>query len=98
MKLLPLSMTSRTFGGQTLHSTLAKLLLCIVLAMALAASCQLDNTWCQCYFVLHGEIHFVEAVVGDIAAVEALALRAHVLDDEGTLLLIAALPKSLFLV
>jgi hypothetical protein len=74
MKLLPLCTASRTFGGQTLHSTLAEVLLYIVLAMALATSCQLEDTWCRCYFVLHGEIRFVEAVVGDTAIAEALAL------------------------
>jgi hypothetical protein len=73
------------------------MLFCIGLAMTLVASCQLD-TWCQCYFALRGEMHFVEAVVADTAAAEALALRAHVSDDEGALLLIAAPSESLFLV
>jgi hypothetical protein len=98
MKLLPLHTTSRTFGGQTLHITLAELLLCIGLTMALAASCQLEDTWCQCFFVVRGEMCFVEAVVTDNAAVEAPTLWAHVLDDEGALFLIAAPPESLFLV
>jgi hypothetical protein len=65
--------------------------------MVLATSCQLEDTWCRCYFVLHGEIRFVEAVVGDTAVAEALALWAHV-PDEGALLLVAAPPESLFLV
>jgi hypothetical protein len=98
MKLLPLHTTSKTFGGQTLHSTLVEVLLCIGLAMALATSCRLEDAWRRCYFVLRGEMHFVGAVVADIAAAEALALRAHVPDDEGALLLVAALPESHFLV
>jgi hypothetical protein len=73
-------------------------LLCIGLAMALVASCQLEDTWCRCCFVLCGEMHFAKAVVANTAAVEALALWAHVPDDEGALLLIAAPPESLFLV
>jgi hypothetical protein len=57
----------KKFWGQTLHSTLAEVLFYIGLAMALATSCQLEDTCCRCYFVLLGEMHFVEAVVTDIA-------------------------------
>jgi hypothetical protein len=39
-------------------------------------------------------MHFVEA---DTTAAEAHALWAHIPDDEGALLLIAAPPESLFL-
>jgi hypothetical protein len=73
-------------------------LLCIGLAMALAASCQLEDTWCRCCFVLRGEMRFAEAVVADTTAIETLALWAHVPNDEGALLLIAASPELLFLV
>jgi hypothetical protein len=66
--------------------------------MALAASCQLEDTWCRCCFVLHGEMHFVEAVVADTTVAEALALQAHIPDNEGALLLVAAPPGSLFLI
>jgi hypothetical protein len=66
--------------------------------MALAASCQLEDTWCRCCFVLRGEMRFVEAVVADTAVAEALALQAHVPDNEGALLLVAALSGSLFLI
>jgi hypothetical protein len=93
MKLLPLHTTSRTFEGQALHSTLVEVLLCIGLDMALAASCQLEDAWSRCCFVLRGEMCFVEVVVADAAAA-----WAHVLDDEGALLLIVAPPESLFLV
>jgi hypothetical protein len=98
IRLLSLYTTSRTFEGQTLHITLVEVLLYIVLAMVLAGSCQLEDTWCRCYFVLRGEICFVEAVVGDTAVAEALALWAHVPDDEIALLLITAPPELLFLV
>jgi hypothetical protein len=64
----------KNFWGQTLHSTLAEVMLYIVLAMVLAASCQLEGTWCRYCFVLIGDIHFVEVVVSDTAAVKALAL------------------------
>jgi hypothetical protein len=70
----------KNFQGQTLHSTLAEVLLCIGLAMALAASCQLEDTWCRCCFIMCGDMRFAEAVVVDTATVEALALRAHVPD------------------
>jgi hypothetical protein len=43
-------------------------------------------------------MHFVEVVVADTTALEALALWAHVPDDEGALLLIVAPPELLFLV
>jgi hypothetical protein len=85
MNLLPLHTTSRTFGGQTVHSTLVEVLLCIGLAMALATSCQLEETWCRCCFVLRGDMHFVKVVVADTTAAEALALWAHVPDNEGAL-------------
>jgi hypothetical protein len=98
MKLLPLHTTSRTFGGRTLYSTLVEVLLYIVLAMVLVESCQLEDTWCRWYFVLHGELCFVEVVVCDTAAAEALAQWAHVPNDEGDLLLIAAPTESFFLV
>jgi hypothetical protein len=45
-----------------------------------------------------GDMRFAEAVVADTATVEALALRAHVPDDEGVVLLVAVPPESLFLV
>jgi hypothetical protein len=51
-----------------------EVLLSIGLAMALAASCQLEDIWCQCCFVLHGEMPFVEAIVADTTVAEALAL------------------------
>jgi hypothetical protein len=98
MKILPLHTTSRTFGSQTLHSTLAEVLLCIGMAMALAASCQLEDTWCRCCFVLGGEMCFAKAIVADTTTVEALALWADVPNDEGALLLIAAPLELLFLV
>jgi hypothetical protein len=43
-------------------------------------------------------MHFAEAVMVDTAAAEALALCAHVLDNEGALLPVAAPPESLILV
>jgi hypothetical protein len=43
-------------------------------------------------------MRFAEAVVADTTAVETLALWAHVPNDEGALLLIAASPELLFLV
>jgi hypothetical protein len=98
MKLLPLHTTSRTFGGQTLHSTLAEVLLCIALAMALVASCQLEETSCRCCFVLRGEMRFAEPVMADTAAVMAPTLWARVPDNEGALLLIVAPLESHFLV
>jgi hypothetical protein len=43
-------------------------------------------------------MRFVEAVVADTTVAEALALQAHVPDNEGALLLVAAPPGSLFLI
>jgi hypothetical protein len=63
------------------------------------ASCKLSaRGQCCCCFVLRSGMHFAEAVMVDTAASEALALCAHVLDNEGALLPVAAPPESLILV
>jgi hypothetical protein len=76
-----------------------EVLLYIEVATALVASYQPGDTYCQCCFVLSGEMYSAqEVVVADVAVTRALALRAHILADGGVLLLATALPKSLFLV
>jgi hypothetical protein len=47
---------------------------------------------------LGGQVHFAEVVVADTAKTEALALQAHLPDDEGALLLVETLLESLSLV
>jgi hypothetical protein len=64
--------------------------------MVLAIGCQPEDTCYQCCFVSTGRMCFVEVVVAGAAAAEAPALRAHVLTDEGVLLLTVALPELLF--
>jgi hypothetical protein len=98
MKLLPPHKTSRTSMGQTLRSILADVLLCMGSAKVLAIGYQPEDTCCQCCFVLTSKICFVEVVVAAAIAAEAPTLRAHVLADEGVLLLAVAPPKLLFLV
>jgi hypothetical protein len=76
-----------------------EVLLYIGLAMALAASCQLKNTWCRCCFVLIDWMYSAEdiATVG-IAVVEVLGLSVHPRANEGVLLLTTSPPELLFLV
>jgi hypothetical protein len=74
MRLLPLHTTLRTFRGRTLRSTLAEVLLCTELAMALATGCQLEDTWGRCCFVLRVKVDSAEAFVVDSAVAEVLAL------------------------
>jgi hypothetical protein len=87
----------RIFMNPTLHSILAEVLLCIEVATELVVGCQLEETYCRCYFVLTGELYFAEEVaMADVAVARALALRARVPANVGVLLLTAALPELLF--
>jgi hypothetical protein len=98
MKLLPPYKTLRTSVGQTRHSILAEVLLCIGSAMVLVVGCQPKDTCYRCCFDLTDRICFVEVVVASAAAMEAPAMRAHVPTDKSVLSLAAALPELLFLI
>jgi hypothetical protein len=64
----------------------------------LTIGCQPKGTCYQCCCVLTSEMYFAECVVAaDTAVAKALALMGPVPADEGVQLLIAALPKLLFL-
>jgi hypothetical protein len=90
--------TGRGICGNRIHrSILAEVLLYIGVATGLAIGCRPGDTYRRCCFVLADEIYFAEVVVvAGAAVVEALALRAHLLVDEGVLLRIAALSELLF--
>jgi hypothetical protein len=76
-----------------------KVLLCIEAAMELVVSYQSGDTYCQCFFVLSGEMYFAEEVaMADVAVTRALAPRTRVPADGGVLLLATVLPELLFLV
>jgi hypothetical protein len=49
-------------------------LLYIGLAMVLAASCQLEDTWGRCCSILRDETNSAKAAVADSAVAEVLAL------------------------
>jgi hypothetical protein len=87
-------------GLSTLHNILVGVLLCIVVATGLAVSCLSRGTCCRRYLVFASTAIVVfpgveaDAVVAVV--VEALALWALALADDGPLLLIAGLHELLF--
>jgi hypothetical protein len=84
---------------QTLYNVLVEVLLYIEVAMALAVGCQPEDTYCQCCFVLTGEMYFAKEVASvDVTVVKVLAPRADIPTGEGVLLPVATLPEVLFLV
>jgi hypothetical protein len=87
--------------GHTLHSILVGVLLCIVVAMGLAVTYQQRSTCCRWYlaFVSTAAMVFpgAEPDVVVAVAVEAPALKALALADEGPILLVVGLPELLFL-
>jgi hypothetical protein len=88
----------KTFLGRSPHSTLAEVLLYIMVSTKLAIGCQLEDTYCWCYFALIGWMCFTEgSAVADAGVAGVLALWAHVLVIKGVLLPAAVLPDLLFL-
>jgi hypothetical protein len=76
-----------------------EVLLYIGVAARLVAGCWPGDTYCQCCFVLAGEMCFAEEVAMAGAAVaEALALRVHVPVDKDVILHVAVLSELLFFV
>jgi hypothetical protein len=86
--------------GQTLHSILAEVLLCAVVATGLTISCLPRGTCCRCYsvFVSTAVVVFpsVEADAVVASTVEATALIVLTHADEGPPLLVEALLWLLF--
>jgi hypothetical protein len=63
----------------------------------LVTSCQREDTWGRCCFVLPSVIGSFEAAVADSVVAEAPAIWFHSLGDEGALLLAEAPSELLFL-